>query len=114
MVKRIILLATVAMMMAVMFVVTAGPASARGPCPGSPEPPAPPSCFAGGEGARGGGGGGHGKIYLTDGSFDISGGGGQAGEGGFGGYCQGETTDPESADCKGNITPSDFFFPFPI
>ena len=107
MLKRIILLATVAGMIAIMFVVTAGPASARGPCPGSP----PASCFAGGEGARGGGQGGHGKIYTTEGTFDFSGGGGQAGEGGFGGYCQGTLSDPESADCKGNITPSEVFFP---
>ncbi len=97
--RRIMLMVTVALVMAAMMMATAMPAFAGGTCRQSTS-----TTFvcSGGTGVGGGSGGFGGKvaINLASGDFTISGGGGGQG-GGAGGRCTGNFYGGE--ECKGGL-----------
>ena len=98
--RRILMLLTVALVMAAMMVAMAMPAFAERTCS---QPTSTTLVCTGGTGFGGGNGGFGGKFAINEasGDFTISGGGGQQGGGG-GGRCTGNFYGGEE-ECKGGL-----------
>ena len=99
--RRIIMLGTVALVMAAMLAVSDSAAFAKLNChyEGSTK------ICSGGHGGQGGGAGGHTSTDFTTGAYEISGG---VGSGvtrfGAGRHCEGTLGDPVADECSGRFS----------